>query len=83
MSSVPHKAQECKFSGCEGSLNFMKYFTLLSLKNPRLCTKFNLFLKQAEARKERDIKRTICLLVTALNKERQAIVYMKQALIFV
>lgn len=32
MSSVLHKAQESKFSGCEGSLNFLKHFTLLSLK---------------------------------------------------
>lgn len=40
MSSVHHKAQECQFSGREGSLNFLKYFTLLSLKNSRLCMKF-------------------------------------------
>lgn len=40
MSSVPHKAQECQFSGHEGSLNFLKCFTLLAFKNSRLCTKF-------------------------------------------
>lgn len=40
MSSVPQKAQECQFSDCEGSLNFLKYFMLLSLNNPRFCTKF-------------------------------------------
>lgn len=81
MSSVLPQSQEWQFSGCGGSLNFFKYFILLSIKNPRLCTKFLLFLMQAEARKERDIKRIIGLLVTALNKERQAIAYMKQALI--
>jgi len=33
MFFLPHKAQQCKkILGCEGSLNFLKYITLLSLK---------------------------------------------------
>lgn len=40
MFFLPHKVQECqKFLGCEGNLNFLNYFMLLSLKK-KLYAKF-------------------------------------------
>lgn len=46
MFFLAHKVQERqKFLDCEGSLNFLKYVTLLSLKKKKITCKILAFLK--------------------------------------